>query len=95
MAFGAAAAAGLGGYGLSFCTECYYKPGSCGSIHQGTPLPAPPPPTPHSGSPVANGLNLMRGETSPPLSLLSPQPGAMRPSLAGSPVFQMTGGVKG
>jgi len=31
-------------YGAStYCTDCYYKPGSCGSVHQGTPIPAPPP----------------------------------------------------
>lgn len=29
--------------GSTVCTECYYKPGSCGSIHQGTPIPTPTP----------------------------------------------------
>ena len=33
LAFGAAV--GLNGYGINFCTECYYKPGSCGPVHQG------------------------------------------------------------
>ncbi|TRY68538.1 hypothetical protein TCAL_07256 [Tigriopus californicus] len=28
-------------YSSSFCTECYYKPGSCGSLHQGSMLPSP------------------------------------------------------
>ena len=97
LAFGAAAAAGLGSYGLSFCTECYYKPGACGSVHQGTPLP-PSPPQHH---PAQSGLGLsgtlMRGDTSPPLSLLPSQVVGQigRPSLAGSPAFQMSGGVKG
>ena len=29
----------------SFCTECYYKPGTCKEVHQGTLLPhlVPPP----------------------------------------------------
>ena len=35
--------------GILFCTECYYKPGSCGNEpgspvrHLGTPLPSSPP----------------------------------------------------
>ena len=34
----------MGAYNnTSLCTECYYKPGSCGQVHQGTPIPAPPP----------------------------------------------------
>ena len=33
----------MGAYGnSSLCTECYYKPGSCGQVHSGTPIPAPP-----------------------------------------------------
>ena len=87
LAFGAAAAAGLGGYGVSFCTECYYKPGTCGPVHQGSPLPASPPPHP---------LNLnLRAETSPPMSILPSQQTSVRSNMSSSPAFQVNGPVKG
>eukprot|EP00095_Tigriopus_kingsejongensis_P009103 snap_masked-scaffold295_size218279-processed-gene-1.11 protein:Tk09103 transcript:snap_masked-scaffold295_size218279-processed-gene-1.11-mRNA-1 annotation:"vax1 transcription" len=48
-------------YSPSFCTECYYKPGSCGSLHQGSLIPSPlassnlgPPESPLPGSPTNN-----------------------------------------
>jgi hypothetical protein len=85
LAFGAAV--GLNGYNLNFCTECYYKPGSCGPVHQGTPLPGSPPPPPHP-------LGLLRGETSPPLPLMPASQGPVRPAVTSSPAFQL-GGVKG
>ena len=38
--------------GPTLCTECYYKPGACGSVHQGTPIPAPPPLIPNMVPPT-------------------------------------------